>query len=154
MRKQLFAALCLFVFASAAMAQKIDTKWHCATPTANHKFDVGDESDHSYVIAQGGCTATATGSGEKSGAYTEFQERWKASFTNHGRFNVTMDNGDMVYYTYEGSGPTDITKPATNKFKIVGGTGKHKTMKGSGSCSGTRHDDGTSDWACTGTYSM
>ena len=154
MRKQFFVALCLFVFASAAMAQKIDTKWHCVTPTATHQLNVGDEPDHSYVIAQGGCTATATVSGEKSGAYTEFQELWKASYTNHGRFNVTMDNGDMVYYTYEGSGPTDITKPAANKFKIVRGTGTHKGMKGSGSCSGTRHDDGSSDWACTGSYSM
>ena len=154
MRKLLFVAFCLLVFGSAAMAQKVDTKWHCAAPTASHKFDVGDEADHSYVISQGACTATASSSGEKSGAYTEFQELWKASFTNHGRFNVTMDNGDMAYYTYEGSGPTDITKPATNTWKILSGTGKHKGMKGSGSCSGTRHEDGSSDWACTGTYSM
>jgi hypothetical protein len=154
MRKQLFVAFCLLAFGSAAMAQKVDTKWHCAAPTANHNFAVGDEPDHSYVISQGSCTATASGSGEKSGAYTEFQEVWKASFTNHGRFNVTMDNGDMAYYTYEGSGSTDITKPATNTWKILSGTGKHKGMKGSGSCSGTRHEDGSSDWACTGTYSM
>jgi len=154
MRKQLFVAFCLLVFGSAAMAEKLDTKWHCAAPTANHNFAVGDEPDHSYVISQGSCTATASGTGEKSGAYTEFQEVWRASFTNHGRFNVTMDNGDMAYYTYEGSGSTDITKPATNTWKILSGTGKHKGMKGSGSCSGTRHEDGSSDWACTGTYSM
>jgi len=154
MRKQLLVAVWLLVFALAAMAEKVDTKWHCAAPTANHNFAVGDEPDHSYVISQGSCTANASSSGEKSGAYTEFQEVWKASFTNHGRFNVTMDNGDMAYYTYEGSGPTDITKPATNTWKILSGTGKHKGMKGSGSCSGTRHEDGSSDWACTGTYSM
>lgn len=154
MRKGLFVAFCLLVFGSAAMAQKIDTKWHCAVPTANHKFDVGDEPDHGYALAQGGCTATASGSGEKAGAYTEFQEVWKASFTNHGRFNVTMDNGDMAYYTYEGSGPADITKPVSNKWKILSGTGKHKGIKGSGSCSGTRHEDGSSDWVCTGKYSM
>ena len=98
--------------------------------------------------------ASASSSGEKSGAYTEFQELRKESFTNHGRFDATMDNGDMAYYSYEGSGPTDISKPVSNKWKIVGGTGKHKGMKGSGSCSGTRHEDGSSDWACTGTYSM
>lgn len=154
MRKLLCVGFCLLVFGSAAMAQKIDTKWHCAAPTANHKFDVGDEPDHAYTITQGGCTATSTVSGDKSGAFTEFQEVWKASFTNHGRFNVTMDNGDMAYYTYEGSGPADISKPASNQWKILSGTGKHKGMKGSGSCSGTRHADGSSDWACTGTYSM
>jgi len=154
MPKQFFVAFCLLVFGSAAMAEKVDTKWHCAAPTANQKLDVGDEPDHSYAISQGTCTATVSASGEKSGAFTEFQEVWKASFTNHGRFNATMDNGDMAYYTYEGSGPTDIAKPVTNKWKILSGTGKHKGMKGSGSCSGTRHEDGSSDWACTGTYTM
>jgi hypothetical protein len=154
MRKQLFVAFCLLVFASVAMAQKLDTKWHCANPTATHKFDVGDEPDHNYTIAQGACTATTSTSGDKSGAYTEFQEVWKTSYTNHGRFTVTLENGDMAYYTYEGSGPADITKPAANKWKILKGTGKHKGMKGSGSCSGTRNADGSSDWACTGTYTM
>jgi len=157
MRKLLFGAFCLLVAGSAATAQsKIDTKWHCEKPSANHKFDVGDVPGHSYAIAQGSCTATSSDSGfaEKTGAYTEFQELWKASYTNHGRFNVTMDNGDMAYYTYDGSGATDITKPASNKWKIQSGTGKDKGIKGSGTCSGARHDDGSSDWACTGTYSI
>jgi hypothetical protein len=156
MRKPWLVAFCLLVFGLAAMAQQVDTKWHCAKSSAEHKFDVGDVPDHSYVITRGACTATASASGfaEKTGAWTEFLEFWKASFTNHGRFNVTMDNGDMVYYTYEGSGPTDIAKPASNKWKIESGTGKHKGIKGSGTCSGTRHKDDSSDWACTGTYSM
>ena len=76
---------------------------------------------------------------------------WKGSSKNHGQFNVTMDNGDITYYTYEASGPTDVKSPASNKWNISGGTGKHKDMKGSGVCSGTRHDDGSSDWLCTGT---
>lgn len=155
MHKLMLVALCLLALGSAAMAQdKLEDKWNCAKPSATQSFDVGDVAGHSYVIAQGACEATSSSSGEKTGSYTEFQELWKASFTNHGRFNVTTDNGDKVYYTYEGSGPSDIKKPASNKWKIVGGTGKHKGIKGSGSCSGDRHDDGTSDWTCTGTYSM
>jgi hypothetical protein len=157
MRKLLLVALSLLVSGSVAMAQsKVATKWHCEKPAADHKLDVGDMPDHSYGIAQGPCNATSSDSGfkEKSAEYTEFQENWQASFNNHGRFNVTMDNGDKVYYTYEGSGPTDITKPATNKFKILSGTGKYKGIKGSGACSGDRTADGTSDWTCTGTYSI
>jgi hypothetical protein len=156
MRQLLFVALCCGLFGSAAMAQsKLETKWHCDKPSATQKLDVGDVPDHSYVIAQGSCTATAGDSlSDKSGAYTEFQEVWKAKFTNHGRFNVTTDNGDMAYYTYEGSGPTDITKPAMNKWKINNGTGKVKGINGSGGCTGARHDDGTSDWTCSGMYSM
>ena len=154
MRKQLFIAFCLFVLGAAAMAQKIDTKWTCMKPSENPMFQVGDVPDHNYALAKGACNATSSGSGEKSGAYTEFQEMWKASFTNHGRFNVTMDNGDMVYYTYAGLGSTDPKKPLSNKWKIESGTGKHKGIKGSGSCSGTQKDDGSSDWVCTGTTSM
>lgn len=157
MRKLLLVALVLLVSVSVGMAQgKVDTKWHCSKPTAEHKLDVGDAPDHSYSIAQGICNATSSDSGfkEKTGAYTEFQEAWKASFNNHGRFNVTMENGDKVYYTYEGSAPTDIAKPASNKWKILSGTGKSKGTKGSGTCSGTRTADGDSDWECTGTVSM
>jgi len=74
--------------------------------------------------------------------------------SGHGRFNVTMDNGDKVYYTYETTAPTDITKPASNKWTIHSGTGKDKGIKGSGTCSGKRNADESSDWACTGTHSM
>jgi hypothetical protein len=156
MRKLLLIALSLLVSGSFAMAQsKVDTKWHCEKPAADHKFDVGDVPDHTYWIGQGTCNATSSDSGfkEKSAQYTEFQEVWKASYNNHGRFNVTTDSGDKVYYTYEGSAPTDIAKPASNKWKIVSGTGKYKSIKGSGTCSGNRGAD-ASDWACTGTYSI
>ena len=154
MSKRLLVVFCLLVLASVAMAQKIDTKWNCAKPSTNPMVAVGDVPDHSYALAQGTCTAASSGSGEKSGAFTEFDEVWKATMAGHGRFNVTMDSGDMVYYTYETSGSNDLKKPAANKWKIVSGTGKHKGVKGSGSCSGTRHEDGSSDWVCTGTSEM
>jgi hypothetical protein len=157
MRKVLFVAFSLLVFASAVMAQnKVDTKWHCPKAAAEHKLDVGDVPDHSYNIVQGTCNATSSASGfaEKSGTYTVFEEKWKTSQSWHGRLNVTMDNGDKVYYTYEGSGSTDITKPASNKWKMLSGTGKYKGIKGSGTCSGKINADGSEDWGCTGTYSM
>lgn len=156
MRKLVLVALSVLVSGSVAMAQnKVDTKWHCPKQPET-TLDVGDVAGHSYAIMQGTCNATAsdTGFAEKTGAYTEFQERWKASYTNHGRFNVTMDNGDKVFYTYQGSAPADITKPAANTWKILSGTGTHKGIKGSGSCSGTRSADGSSDWTCTGTFSV
>lgn len=150
MRKPLCVAVCLLVLGTAVMADKIETKWHCAKASENPVLKVGDVPDHTYALAQGSCDATSSGSGEKSGAYTEFQESWKASFKLHGRFNATTDSGDVVYYTYERSGaPTD--KKLLDKWKIVSGTGKHKGVKGSGTCSGTVNDDGSSDWDCTGT---
>ena len=157
MRKLLFVVLSLLLLASAAMAQgKVETKWKCQKPTAEHQFNVGDMPDYTYSIAQGTCSATSSGKdfAEKTGEYTEFDETWKASMTGHGRYNVTMDNGDKVYYTYETSGPTEIGKPLSNKWKINSGTGKYKGIKGSGACSGKRSADGSSTWECSGTYSM
>jgi opacity protein-like surface antigen len=157
MRKVLFVAFSLLVFASAVMAQsKVDTKWHCPKAAAEHKLDVGDVPDHSYWIGQGTCDATSSGGDlkEKTGNFTEFHDAWKASFNFHGYFNATTDNGDKVNYTYEGSASTDTTKPASNKWEIVSGTGKHKGIKGSGTCSGKASADGSYDWECTGTYSM
>lgn len=155
MRKFLFVVCSLALFTCAALAQgKIDTKWHCSKPATEYKLDVGDTPDHAYSIIQGTCSATPGNDfAEKSGAYTEFDELWKASMSGHGRFNVTMENGDKVYYTYETSGPLEPGKPVSNKWKINSGTGKYKGIKGSGTCSGKRSTDESSDWACTGSYS-
>jgi hypothetical protein len=144
--------VCMLMCVTAAMAQNVDTKWHCTKPAENPMLKVGDVPDHNYALAQGTCDAESSGVGEKSGAWTEFQETWKGSFASHGRFNVTTDGGDMVYYTYEYSGKPD-DKKLSNKWKIVSGTGKHKGIKGAGTCSGVRNDDGSSDWECTGTTS-
>jgi hypothetical protein len=156
MHKVLVVAVSLSAFASVALAQnKVDTKWHCSKAATEHKLDVGDAPDHSYVIAQGSCEATASDGDlkEKSGAYTEFRDAWKESFTFHGRYNATTDNGDKVYYTYEGTAYSDSTKPVANKWKLVSGTGKHKGVKGTGSCAGKMNADGSVDWTCTGTVS-
>lgn len=157
MRKLLVFGFSLVVSASVTMAQnKVHTNWHCEKPAAENKFDVGDMPDHMYWIGQGTCSAISSEGAfaEKSGQYTEFRDVRKAAFSNHGRFNVTADNGDKIYYTYEGTGSTDVTKPASNKWKIVSGTGKYKGVKGSGACSGKPSADGSGDWDCTGTYTM
>jgi hypothetical protein len=158
MRKLLLVAFSLLVSVSVAMAQsKVDTKWHCSKATTEYKLDVGDVPDHLYWIGQGTCDATSSSGDvkDKAGTFTEFHDAWKASFKFHGYFIATTDSGDKVHYMYEGSTPTDTTKPMSNKWKIVGGTGKHKGIKGSGTCSGKASADGSSfDWECTGTYSI
>jgi hypothetical protein len=139
------------------MAQgKIDTKWHCLKESVSQKLDVGDVPGHSYMILQGTCKVVASDSGfaEKTGVWTQFDEIWKASVNFHGRINVTMENGDKVYSTYEGSGSTDITKPFSEKWKLLNGTGKYKGIKGSLTCSGKYNADGSIADACTGTYSL
>ncbi len=157
MRKLLLIALSLLVSISVAMAQsKLETKWHCSKAGGDHKIDVGDAPDHAYWIGQGKCDSTASNPGfkEKDGTYTEFRDVWKANFNFHGYYNVNMENGDKVFYTYDGSGSMDMTKPAANKWKIVGGTGKYKGIKGSGSCSGKVNADESNDLVCKGAYTI
>jgi hypothetical protein len=156
MRKFAFVVFCVLVSGSAAMAQTVNTKWHCAAPTKQAAYDVGDVAGHTYLIAQGMCTATSSSSSmpEKTGAYTEFDENWTATYSQRGSFNVTLQNGDMMYYSYHAMGSTDVTKPVGNKWKVESGTGKAAGLTGSGSCTGMRNADGTSDWTCTGTTMM
>lgn len=149
MRKHYAVTLWVLALASFAMAQTAgETKWHCDKPTTQNQLDVPDGSGYQYIIAQGKCTATSSTMGEKTGEFTEFQDASKTKFTNHGRFVSTKDNGDKVYYNYQGSGDR-ASKTATNKWKVTGGTGKSKSAGLSGSCKGTLSDDGATDWTCT-----
>ena len=146
---------CSFALGRSASGQrKIDTKWHCPNVSANHELQVGDAPGHSYAILQGTCSAVAnSGLQEKSAAYTEFVESWQESNRFFGRWNVTLQGGDNIFYSYEGAEQTGSNKPVTDHWKISGGTGKYKSAKGSGTCTGQVHNDGSSDWECVGEYS-
>ena len=153
MRKSVLVVGSLLLFVPALLAQnKIDSKWHCPKTDPAAKLNVGDVPDHFYAIQQGECTATASDKGfeEKSAAFTEFDEGWKNSTSARGRFNVTMANGDKVFYSYAHT--IADGKSSDDSWKIVSGTGKNKGIKGSGKCMGTLNQDGSSDWQCTGTY--
>ncbi|MDT8068394.1 MAG: hypothetical protein ROO76_09550 [Terriglobia bacterium] len=142
----------VLVFASLAVAQSsLETKWHCAKPV-DQQYEIGDTPGHSYGVAQGNCNVVSGKTGEKTGVFTEIQEMWNGSFQTHGRMIVTMADGEKIYYTYKATGSL-AKKTAAEKWKMTGGTGKHKSNKGSGTCSGTFNDDGTSDWVCSGKFS-
>lgn len=150
MREFLLVAVFLAVMSSVATAEsKIESKWHCDKSPNSKSFDVGDVAGHAYVLVQGTCKATTGSSGEESGTYTEFDEVWKANFAGRGRFIVTMNDGDKVYYSYE-TKPGSAEKSVAENWKIVGGTGKHKSDRGAGTCTGKLSDDGSSDWECSG----
>lgn len=156
MRKTVWVAYALFSFSSAVLAQNVvDTKWRCTSPSAIHTLAVGDEPNHNFTILQGRCKAYANKPDfpEIEAIYTEFQEMRGATVNVHGRMNVTMKNSEIVYYRYEGSFPTDITKPFSQRWSLERGTGRYKSVKGNGICSGAVHADSTGDMKCIGTFS-
>jgi hypothetical protein len=157
MRQIVWVASALLVFPSTGLAQnRVDTKWHCPRLLVVHSVAVGDVPNHNYTIIQGSCKATASEANfpETDSDYTEFQEMLNTSVRVHGHLNVTMKNGDRVYYSYEGSFSTDVTKPFSQRWKVEGGTGRYKYIDGSGTCSGLVHADGTGDMECIGRVSI
>ncbi len=157
MRKTVWVGYALLLLACSALAQnRVDTRWHCPKLASLHSLAVGDVPNHNYTIIQGSCKSTASYANfaEENSDYTEFQEMLNASVSVHGRMNVAMKNGDKVYYSYEGSFSADITKPFSQRWKIESGTGRYKSIKGNGTCSGMVHADGTGDMECVGTFSI
>jgi len=145
------------MFPSTALAQnRVDTKWSCQKPSVFYSVAVGDAPNHTYTIFQVSCKSTASDANfpEDNSDYTEFQEMQDGSVSVHGRMNVTMKNGDKAYYSFEGSFSTDTTKPFWQRWEIESGTGRYKSIKGDGTCSGMVHADGTGDMECIGTYSI
>jgi hypothetical protein len=152
MHKPTVVAACIVMLTSMAIAQNnLETKWHCAKPTSQQAYQVPDMSGRSYAASQGSCSATSSKTGEKSGTYTEAIDNTKVSLNNHGNFVVTMEDGGKIFYSYSGTA-TPAKKTGSNKWKILGGTGKYKAAKGAGTCAGTLNDDESSDWDCTGTF--
>jgi len=151
MRKALIVALCLESFVGLTAAEsKVDVKWHCEKPTAEKTVEIGDVPGHIYSLAQGTCEASESKIGEKTGKYTEFQEGWKSSFNSRGRFIVTLDSGDKVFYTYDAKGDP-VKKTVKENWTIVGDTRKHRGTSATGTCTGKLNDDGSSDWECSRT---
>jgi hypothetical protein len=156
MKKIAWIAFVLLAFVSSLPAQnRVDTKWHCTKPSEFHRVAVGDAPNHNYTIIQGSCRSMASNAQfpEKECSYTEFQELQDAFVRVHGSMNATMENGDKVFYSYEGSFPADTTKPFSQRWKLVNGTGRYKSIMGNGICTGLVHADGTGDMECSGKYS-
>lgn len=147
----------MLLSASGAIAQNlVNTKWRCPKPSALHSLAVGDVPNHSFTIIQGNCKSTARNPHfmEEESTYTEFQEMMGTTVSVHGRMNVAMQDGDRVYYSYEGSFSTDIARPFKQQWKFESGTGRYKSIRGAGDCSGTVHSDGTGEMECIGTFSI
>jgi hypothetical protein len=160
MRKLVLAAGLACLCASAALAQgKVSNGWACGKPALAQSIAVGDQPNHAYSIDQIKCTSTKgeiAGVREKEGSGTEFAEVTGKSSSGHGIFLETMANGDKIHFTYQTTAAIKDgqMKSGTNKWQATSGTGKFKGIKGRGTCTGTGNADGSTDWTCTGTYSL
>ncbi len=160
MRKLWLMGCCLLLLAALSQAQeKVVSQWNCGKPSDAHSIDVGDQANHTYAVNKTACTASKSEIGgvkEKEGIGTQFNETKEDATTWHGVFVTTAENGDKIHYTYSGKGMVKDGQfqSGSNKWSMVGGTGKFAAAKGEGTCTGKGSADGTATWDCMGTYTL
>ena len=152
---------CLFLMAGISLASaqtKHTFSGKCGKPT-RQAVPAGDSDDHMFMVQQGKCE---TDKGEiggvksKEGAFSEHGE----SMGNHtkvsGVYVETYDNGDKIFYSYQGAATSKdgALVSGSNTWRMTGGTGKMKGIKGTGSCKLTPGEDGGLNYSCNGEYTM
>jgi hypothetical protein len=154
MKFKLLSACAIFLLAvTAASAQKTTTSGKCEKPTVQ-SIPVGDMEGHMYVIQSGSCVPKNEVNGAKATSAT-FAEHGEMSGTHtrtSGVYTETFDSGDKLFYSYTNTGTIKdgAFTTGSNTYKITGGTGKMKGVKGSGACKLKGESDGGLSFNCTG----
>lgn len=147
------------VFAVAVAVASAQTKYtfsgKCAKPDNPQSIPAGDKDGHMFVVEQGKCTTDKGGLGganSKGGEFSEHGELMGNRLKVSGVYVETYDNGDKVFYDYQGASTTKdgALVSGTNTWRLTGGTGKMKGVKGTGSCKFTPGEDGGLNYSCTG----
>jgi hypothetical protein len=156
MRHIPLVAVALCMAGSVAGAQAVSVTWKCAPQGAPTALAVGDAAGHMFVLDQQKCAASKGsaigGVAQKEGTVTEFTDAAGNNGKGHGIFVETLSSGDKLHYTFTDVGVTKEGKlvSGSNKWTVVGGTGKFKGATGGGSCKGTGNPDGSSNFDCKG----
>jgi len=111
------------------------------------------------MIQQGKCTTDKGAIGDiksKDGMYSEHDEVMGNGLKAWGVYAETYDNGDKIFYDYQGSSTTKdgALVSGSNTWHLAGGTGKMKGIKGTGGCKLTPGEGGGLNYTCTGEYTL
>jgi hypothetical protein len=141
MRYKIGCTFVLFAFAVAlASAQtKYTFSGKCAKPDTAQSVPAGDKDGHVFMVQQGKCTTDKGAIGgvkSKEGVFSEHDEAMGNHLKAWGLYVETYDSGDKVFYDYQGSSTTKdgALVSGSNTWRLTGGTGKMKGIKGSGGC--------------------
>jgi hypothetical protein len=153
--------VCAFVALAVVLASaqtKTTMTGKCGKADVQQSVPAGDQPGHAFVLSQGKCSVTGkvNGATGKDGAYSEHGEATPTHLKNWGVYTVTFDNGDKIFYDYQGTSTMKDGNlvTGTNKYQVASATGKMKGIKESGSCKLTGNSDGTLDYSCTGEYTL
>jgi len=160
--KLLLGLYYIVLIGSVAVAKdKLISEWNCGKASDLHSIDVGDQANHSYAVSQVTCTSVkgeVGGVREREGIATRFTEKIGDTTQWHGVIVVTTENGDKIHYTYANKGPGQLKdgkfQSGSEKWSIVGGTGRFSGAKGEGTCQGKANANGSVTWICEGSYTL
>jgi hypothetical protein len=151
-------AIVALAVVTASAQTKSTLSGKCNKPDVQQSVPAGDQQGHALTLAQGKCTAMGDvgGAAGKEGTYSEHGDVTTTRMKNSGVFVETFDSGDKVFYNYQTTGTMKdgAFQAGTNKYRISGGTGKMKGIKGSGTCKLTGASDGGTDYSCEGEYTL
>ena len=161
MRTPMSVASLLCILALSASAQsKVTGKLTCGKPDVNQSAEVGDAAGHVVALTKASCNwLTAMeieGAKAKTAVDVGVADVKGNSAMSHGYNTTTMDNGDKVTVSYEGTAAMnkDGSGTITGKWRWIGGTGKFKGIKGSGTYKGTQSADGVGTADIEGDYTL
>ena len=159
-----YRTLCISMMVALAVATvsaqtKATLSGNCSKPDVQHSISIPDQQGHTFSLTQGKCSAMGdmNGVAPKDGVFNEMLDVSGNHFRQvAGVFVETFANGDKVFFDYQGAGSMKDGnfESGSNRYRISGGTGKMKGMKGSGTCKLTPASDGGSEYSCTGEYTM
>jgi hypothetical protein len=151
----------VFGLALTAGAQtKISGKLSCGKPDVNSSAEAGDAAGHMMMLSKATCTwptpLDIAGAKTKNAVDVATAEVRGVSGTQHGYNTSTMDNGDKGSVSYQGT--MQLNKDGSGTFKgtwrWIGGTGKLRGIKGSGTYMGTAAGDGSAMGDIEGEYTL
>ncbi len=160
MRRLVIILAVVFLFPALASAQgtMISGSIICEKPHEEHAIAVESRPHHSYAVNQTKCKWTEpweiAGVASVEGVGTGVAEDHGNWVHSSGTYVDTMANGDKAYYSYEYNTKIEDGKTTISghQWKLLGGTGKMKGVKGKGTCDVTPQEDGTANYVCKGEY--
>lgn len=160
MRYKLLCTSLVLALAASGLAQTKHTfSGKCGKPDSPQTMPAGDKDGHMFVLQSGKCTTDkgeVGGVKSKEGTYTEHGDVMGDHSKVSGMYVETYDNGDKVFYSYQGASTMKdgALASGSNTWHITGGTGKMAGIKGTGGCKLTPGEGGGLNYACTGEHTL
>jgi hypothetical protein len=159
MKYKVLCVCALFALAVAPTPAQVKNSMSgkCGKPDVQ-SIPAGDHDGHKFALQTGKCEAMGEVAGVKSkeGAFSEHTDAMGSRVKAWGVYVETFDSGDKVFYNYQTHAKVDkgLFTSGGNTYRITGGTGKMKGIKGSGTCKLTGTPEGGLVYRCTGEYTM